>query len=162
MKMFQMLALMAVVGMTAWAMAEDTVHQKLPAERAQVKKDKVEFKKIEGSNSPQVMRMTPDMGQWDMATYWMGLSTPEGKSIIRLRVYNDGGETATFALYRNSKEGHVLIKKIEIPADAPKDAFINLDFPVESNTEWNGIIVKKFVKTAAPSIWIDEVSVLIP
>lgn len=155
-----MLTLTAIL-FAIFANAEDEEHQKIQGENPTKEKKHMEVKEIKGAEDGKVGRVKGSMNQWGFISYWMGIPTPDGKSKIRIRVYNDGQPTATYAVYINV-DGQKFIKKIEIPAGAKKNAFVNIDIPIEADAEWSGIFLKKFEKNDKPSPWIDSISVIVP
>ncbi len=109
----------------------------------------------------QAARVTASMNQWGYVTYWMGLTTPPGPAVVRVTAYNTGEATATYGIYiaGGSKDP---IGRLSIPADAPKNALVNIDLPVNLTKEWSGITVKKFTADPLPGLWIQSVSVILP
>jgi len=163
---FFVVALSCGVLFTHTAPAE-TVHQKAPGESAlkgdgKLAKDVLETKAVEGADSGKVVRAKGSLGQWDYVAYWFGIKVPAGDSVLRFRVYNDGDATASYAIYMRDENGQNMIGKLEIPADAAKDSFVNIDIPVSATEEWSGVIVKKAEKTDKPSPWIDTISAVLP
>lgn len=144
-----------------FANAGEEVHQKAQGEAPTKEKAKMEIKEVKGAEEGKIARVKGDMNQWGFVSYWLGIPTPDGKSTIRFRIYNDGQPTSTYAVYINV-DGQKFIKKIEIPADAKANSFVNIDIPVEADAEWSGIFLKKFEKSDKPSPWIDSISVLVP
>jgi len=145
----------------------ETVHQKAPGESAlkgdgKSAKDVLETNTVEGADSGKVVRAKGSLGQWDYVAYWFGLKVPAGDSILRFRVYNDGNPAASYAIYMRDENGQNMVGKLEIPADAAKNSFVNIDIPVSATEEWSGVIVKKAEKSNKPSPWIDTVSAVLP
>lgn len=147
----------------AWA---ETVHQQLDGSAAHkgdgskaVASGVMETKTT--ASTTEVARVTANMNQWGYVTYWMGLPTPPGASVVRITVFNTGEPTATYGVYivGGSKDP---VGKLTIPADAPKDAPVNIDVPVSLPKEWSGITIKKFSADSLPSPWIKSVSVVLP
>ena len=161
MKHVKLIVIALALSLAIFANAEEEVHQKIQGETPTKEKKHMEVKEVKGAEDGKVGRVKGSMNQWGFVSYWMGIPTPDGKSKIRIRVYNDGTPTASYAVYI-SVDGQKFIKKIEIPADAKKNAFINIDIPVEADAEWSGIFLKKFEKNDKPSPWIDSISVLVP
>ncbi len=160
MKLSKLMLGLAVLGLTTLGFAE-SVHQKAAGDRASDKKF-LETKEMKGAESGKISRLKGEMPQWGYVSYWMGIATPAGKSIIRFRVYVDGTDVAAYGVYKHSTEGQELIKKLEIPKDAEKDTFVTIDIPVDSKIEWGGVTFKKFEKNDKPGPWIDQVSVVLP
>jgi hypothetical protein len=160
MKTTKMIVTAIALSFAIFANAEE-VHQKIQGENPTKGKEHIQVKAIKGADSGKVGRVKGSLNQWGFVSYWMGIPTPDGKSIIRIRVYNDGNPTATYAVYIDV-DGQKFIKKLEIPANAKKDAFVNIDIPVNVDAEWSGIFLKKFEKTDKPSPIIDTISVIVP
>ncbi len=118
----------------------------------------LEIKEVDGAT---LARIKGSMTQWGYITYWMGLPTPAGASTIRFKVYNTGEPTGRYIIYIKDDSGQQQLGEFVIPADAPKNEFVNVDFPVNKQNEWAGIIVKKASTDNLPSPWIDSVSVLV-
>lgn len=154
----------AILSLSAIA---ETIHQKAPADAAlkgdgKTAKDLLELNSVAGADSGKVVRIKGGLGQWDYVAYWFGLKVPAGDSILRFRVYNDGTAPAEYMVYFRDANGQNMLGKLEIPADAKKDEFVNVDFPVSASEEWSGVIVKKAEKSDKPSPWIDTVSSVLP
>jgi hypothetical protein len=145
----------------------ETVHQKADGDSAlkgdgQAAKDVLEVKPLTEADSGKIVRIKGTVGQWDYVAYWFGIQVPAGESTIRFRVYNDGADTASYIVYIQTPNGQDLLGKLEIPAAAQKNAFVNVDLPVKSSEDWSGVLVKKADKTDKPSPWIDTVSAVLP
>jgi hypothetical protein len=102
------------------------------------------------------------MGQWGFVTCWFGLPAPEGKAVVRLRLYVDDQKTAHYSLYTVNKKGQSGIGALKIPADAKAGSFVTVDVPVDAKAEWSGLAIKKTEKSNLPGPWIDTVSVVLP
>ncbi len=109
----------------------------------------------------EVARVTGSMSQWGYVSYWMGLATPPGPAVVRVTVFNTGEPTATYGVYIVGG-GKDPVGKLTIPADAAKNAPVNIDIPVNLPKEWSGITIKKFTPDKLPSPWIQSVSVVLP
>lgn len=161
-----LLALVCSVSFTLDTFAE-TVHQKAAGDAAlkgdgKTAKEVLEVKPSAEAASGQVARVKGSLGQWDYVAYWFGLRVPAGDSILRFHIFNDGSDTASYMIYIKDASGQTMLGKLEIPADAPKNGFVNIDFPVKATDEWSGVIVKKADKSDKPSPWIDTVSAVLP
>jgi hypothetical protein len=166
MKSFVVLS--AIVALAAVTRAE-TVHQTIGGDKIYandggnaVAKGKMEAKKVDGATSDQVARIKGDMKQWGYVSCWFGLPSPQGKSTVRLRIYVDDPKVAKCMLYTVNKSGQNGIGVLKIPADAKQGTFVNVDVPVETDAEWNGLTIKKAEDSALPGPWIDTVSVVLP
>jgi hypothetical protein len=161
----------ALLGFGMLALAE-TVHQSLPADKLYtgdggnaVEKGQVEAKKVVGAESAggQIARVKGSMGQWGFVVGWFGVPTPAGKSIVRVRLYNEpGGKVAKYFLYTRNDKGSNGIGELKIPANTPEDTFVNVDVPVNASAEWSGLVIKKAEKNDLPSPWIDTISIVLP
>lgn len=145
----------------------ETVHQKAPGDSAlkgdgKSAKDVLETNTVAGADSGKVVRAKGSLGQWDYVAYWFGIKVPAGDSVLRFRVYNDGSATASYAIYMRDANGQNMVGKLEIPANAAKDSFVDIDLPVTASEDWSGVIVKKAEKSDKPSPWIDTVSAILP
>lgn len=166
-----LIAIVAVLGFGMLALAE-TVHQSSPAEKLYtgdggnaVEKGQAETKKVEGAESAsgQVARVKGSMSQWGFVTCWFGIPAPAGKSIVRVRIYNEAGtKTAKYFLYTRNDKGSNGVGELKIPADAKDKSFVTVDVPVNATAEWSGLVIKKAEKNDLPSPWIDTLSVVIP
>src|SRR5690606_35940944 len=110
----------------------------------------------------KVARVNDSMSQWGFVTYWMGVPTPSGKSTIRLKIWHTDDPTAGYALYVSTKDGQQSLGKITVSEDTETDSFVELDFPVNLEREWSGIVLKKADTQTLPSFWIHSVQVLLP
>lgn len=145
----------------------ETVHQKAAGDAAlkgdgKTAKDVLEIKPSTEADNGKIVRVKGSVGQWDYVAYWLGIPVPTGDSILRFHIYNDESETASYNIYIKDASGQTMLGKLEIPSDAKKDAFVNVDFPVKATAEWSGVIVKKADKSDKPSPWIDTVSAVLP
>ncbi len=145
----------------------ESVYQKAPGEAAlkgdgKSAKDVLETNPNTQADSGKVVRLKGSLGQWDYVAYWFGLKVPAGDSVLRFRVYNDGNPAASYAIYMRDANGQNMVGKLDIPADAKKDSFVDIDLPVTATEEWSGVIVKKAEKSDKPSPWIDTVSAVLP
>jgi hypothetical protein len=161
------IAAAAVLIVSGLAMAE-SVHQSVPANKLYtgdggnaVSKGQMETKQVEGADGGQVARIKGDMKQWGFVNCWFGLPAPEGKSVARLRIYVDSQKTAKFMLYIRTKDEQTSIGELKIPADAKEGTFVNVDVPVDSKTEWSGLVIKKADTSDLPSPWIDTASIVL-
>jgi len=163
------LAAAALLAFTSFVAAE-TVHQSMPGTKLftgdggnAVAKGQAETRKIEGAESGEVARVKGDMVQWGFVNCWFGLPAPEGKAIVRVRVYNEAGtKTAKYLLYTRTKADQSMIGEMKLPADAKENTFVNIDVPLTAKEEWSGLVIKKAEKSDLPSLWIDTVSVVLP
>jgi len=155
--LFLLTASLAVAGL---AHAEK-IHQQLEGEAAfsgdgknAVEVKKVETKEVGGDT---VARVTGGMSQWGYVNYWLGIPTPAGSAIIRLRILPSEEPTARYALYVG-KKGPIAIP---MPDDAKAGEFVDVDVPIEMEDEWNAIVLKKTTKDDLPGPWIDSIKVLL-
>ncbi len=157
------LALCLVASVPATA---ETVFQTVPGEAAVTSDGKKALaqKLIESKTLPEgeVSRTPGTLPQWGYVNYWFGISAPAGKTVVRFKIFVDDEATANFGAYTRVKGEQTLLGKIVIPADAPKNAFVTVDIPVDSPEEWNGISLKKIEKSDKPGPWIGSVSVVQP
>ncbi|MDF3129495.1 hypothetical protein P0Y35_09845 [Kiritimatiellaeota bacterium B1221] len=163
MKFFTLILLSGILAVPAFS---EQVHQSASGDaaytgsgKAALDVDQVEVKTVENK---KVARITPGMSQWGFVTYWMGIPTPSGESIIRLKIWNSGEPAATYAVYFSSKGGQEGLGKITIPENSKANSFVNIDFPVNSEREWSGIVLKKADKQELPGPWIESVQVILP
>ncbi|WFB36860.1 hypothetical protein P3T73_03675 [Kiritimatiellota bacterium B12222] len=159
------LAVLLASALSTYVMA-DTVHQTsigsaayTGSGKSALDVDQMETKDVEGG---EVARVTSGMSQWGFVTYWMGVPTPSGESIIRLKIWNTDEATATYAVYVSSKGGQEGLGQITIPEGSKPNSFVEVDFPVDSEREWSGIVLKKADKQELPSPWIQSVQVILP
>ncbi len=151
------------------AMAE-TVHQTVYGSKLHtgdggnaVAKGQMEAKKVDGAASGDVARVKASMNQWGYVTAWFGLPVPQGKSIVRIRLYNEAGQKcAKYMLYIAGQSGNTGFGELKIPADTKENTFVSIDVPISVNKEWNGLTIKKVDKSDLPSPWIDTVSIVLP
>jgi hypothetical protein len=124
----------------------------------------LEAKVIEVKSLPgnvKVARVVGSEHLWGFVNYWFKNSAPAGQSIVRVRVYVDNTAAAHYGIYVHAL-GDVLQGKLFIPASTKKNTFIDVDVPVESPKEWNGVSLKKMETSNKPSPWIDSVSLVMP
>ena len=145
----------------------DTVHQSLAGSAAKtgsgedaVAKNAVETKSL--PSGEKVARLAGSNPQWGYVNYWFGLPAPAGPVILRVKAYVDDAETAQYAFYIKRDGAEPLVQKLEIPSTAKKDSFVTIDIPVDLNTEWNGIALKKIAASDKPGPWIESISVVKP
>lgn len=158
------LLISALLFVSGLCLQAETVHQTSPGSAAYkgdgsnaVKSGLMETKTIKDA---PVARVTGSLSQWGFVTYWMGLRTPPGASVIRVRVFNTGEPTSGYAVYISggSKDS---LGKLDIPAGSPANSFVNIDIPVSLEKEWSGIVIKKTTKDELSGPWIESVSVLL-
>ena len=145
----------------------ETTHQTVRGEAAMtpdgaqaLAKKLIEVKSLpDGGNAARVVGT---MNQWGFVNFWFGLPAPAGKVIVRFKVYVEEGETAPFAAYIKKGSGDPQVSKLLVPADAPKNAVVTIDIPVDSPQEWNGLALKKIATSDKPSLWIESVSIILP
>jgi hypothetical protein len=140
------------------------VHQSAAGPQAYVGGDNAVTKgkaEVNTFGSSTCARVKSDMSQWGYVTYWMGIPTPSGNSIIRVRLYNDGEPSAKYAAYITADGGHKGVGSIVIPEGTPVGEFVDVDLDVYSDSEWSGIVLKKMTKDAEPSPWIESISVIL-
>jgi hypothetical protein len=111
-------ALLLVAALSCMIVSAEKVHQKLPGTSFTGKKDLVETKEIKGAAGGKVARMTGKMVQWGYVAYWFGIPAPEGKSIVRFKIYVDKDPIAVYAVYIKTESEQKFIKKLELPKDA--------------------------------------------
>jgi hypothetical protein len=145
----------------------ETIFQTVPGEAATTSdgakaldKKLIELKSIPGDGN--VARIPGSMTQWGYVNFWFGLPAPAGSVVVRFKVYVDDTTTASYGIYIRVKNESVLITKLAIPADAKKNAFVNVDVPVTQSEEWNGLSLKKMDASTNPSPWIESVSIVQP
>ncbi|HBC88492.1 MAG TPA: hypothetical protein DCZ94_16205 [Lentisphaeria bacterium] len=162
------LAIIAAVFSFTMAAYSESVHQTLPGEAALLNAGKsavegkvVEVKTVAGAKNEKLARITGTLSQWGFVSYWFGIPTPAGKSVIRFRIYVEG-ETAAFTVYLHTSSEQVALDPIKIPSAAKQNTFVTVDIPVDSKNEWSGIAVKKTEKSDKPGPWIESVSVVLP
>jgi hypothetical protein len=122
----------------------------------------VEVKDNAQASGGKIARVVGTAGQWAYVSFWFGVPAPAGKAVVRFRVYVDGTDTASFGVYTHLKAGQNLETKLQIPADAKKDSFVNVDVPVDVAEDWSGLTLKKFENSTKPGPWIDSVSIVLP
>jgi hypothetical protein len=154
----------ALILACALCVQAETVHQTAPGSAAYkgdgsnaVKSGAMETKTVKDTS---LARVSGSMSQWGFVTYWMGLRTPPGSSVIRVRVFNTGETTASYAVYISggSKDA---VGKLTVPAGTPADSFVDINIPVSLDKEWSGIVLKKTTSDALPGPWIESVSVVL-
>lgn len=160
-------ALLCGLLLPAFGVFAETVHQRADGDAAlkgdgKSAKEVLETKTDADASSGKISRVKGTLGQWDYVAYWFGVKVPAGESVLRFHIYNDGSDTASYMIYVKDANGQNMLGKLEIPADAKKDAFINVDLPVKASEDWSGVVVKKADKTDKPSPWIDTVSAVLP
>jgi hypothetical protein len=149
----------------------ETIHQSMAGTDAfaagggagsAVTKGQMETKDNPQATGGKVARVVGSAGQWAYVSFWFGIPAPAGKAIVRFKVWVDGTDTSTFGVYTQLKAGQNLETKLQIPADAKKDSFVNIDVPVSVTEDWSGVTIKKFDKSDKPGPWIDSVSIVLP
>ncbi|MBN8709322.1 MAG: hypothetical protein BGO12_05165 [Verrucomicrobia bacterium 61-8] len=160
-----LIAIAAIGALTLGNVRADTVHQSLGGEAARTSggQDAVAAKLVETKDLPSGEKLTRLPGstqQWGYVNYWFGLPSPAGAVTLRVKVYVDDTATGSYAFYIKRPAGDPLVKKLEIPADAPKNDFVTVDIPVEMTDEWNGLALKKIAASDKPSPWINTISVI--
>lgn len=149
---------------TPLAYSQDT-HQKVEAEAASTAEGKSALESDLMVSMEQedetVAQIKAELPQWGYVAFWIGIPAPEGNSTIRFRVYNTGEPAAKFIVYIMQDETQKMIAPLELPGDAAANAFINIDIPVEFDSEYSGIILKKAEDEPSPSLWLDSVSVVL-
>lgn len=142
----------------------ETVHQTAPASAAYkgdgsnaVKSGLMETKTIKDT---ALARVTGSMSQWGFVTYWMGLRTPPGTSIVRVRLFNSGETAASYGLYISGGPNESF-GKLDILSGTPANSFVDIDIPVSLDKEWSGIVLKKTTSDNHPGPWIESVSVIL-
>lgn len=145
----------------------ESVHQTLTGDAARTSggQDALAAKIIETKDLPsgeKIARLVGTTPQWGFVNYWFGIPAPAGTVTLRVKVYVDETEPASYAFYIKRAAGEPLVKKLEIPADAAKNGFVTVDIPVESTDEWNGLAFKKIAASDKPSPWIGSISVVKP
>lgn len=155
-------ALLFIAAVSCMVVNAEKIHQKLPGTSFTGKKELVESKQVKEATNGKVARMSGKMVQWGYVAYWFGIPAPEGKSIVRFKIYVDKTPVAAYGVYIKTENGQKFIKKLEIPEDAKPESFITIDVPVESDVEWSGLILKKFEKSDKPGPWLDTVSIVLP
>jgi hypothetical protein len=145
----------------------ETVHQTATIESAlsgegakATDKKLIETKDL--SSGEKIGRCVGSMPQWGFVNFWFGIPVPAGKATLRLKVYVDDTEPGSYALYVTQPGGDPLIKKLEIPADAKKNAFVTIDVPVDVAKEWNGLALKKIAASDKPGPWIESIQAVLP
>ena len=168
MKIVNILALAVSLSLVTSAISE-TMHQKVDGDsaftgdgRKAIDKKLIETKDLPAVGDGKVARMKADFPQWGFVAYWFGVPAPAGKVILRFRVYVDGTETATYAVYVHESSTQTYLSKLEIPADAKKDSFVKIDLPVDQPGEWNAVTLKKMDSAPKPGPWINTISVVLP
>src|SRR5512138_3173238 len=97
-KCFWAAAMILALGIVSTARAE-SIHQSVPGSKLHtgdggnaVAKGQMETKKVDGAQSGDVARVKGTMNQWGYVTCWFGLPAPQGKTIVRIRLYNEAGQ----------------------------------------------------------------------
>ncbi|WP_269542619.1 hypothetical protein [Cerasicoccus fimbriatus] len=146
------------------SIATANVHQSASGSQAYsgsnnaVTAEKMETESFDGNTCA---RVTASMPRWGYVTYWMGIPTPAGTSIIKFRLYNSGEETTTYSVYLDSNGKHEPLGELTIPADTPANSFVDVELSVYSDTKWSGITLKRTGESNGPSPWIQKVSVIL-
>jgi hypothetical protein len=161
MKISRIFAVTTAFALSMNAYAGETLLQTVNGDKTE-QGDRLEVKAEPKANSGKIARVHADLPQWGAVIYLLEKPIPAGKSIIRFRIYVDGQDTAKYSAYTLVNGDDVNIGLIPIPADAKTGSFINADVPVDSQTEWNGVFIKKVEKTDKPGPWIDTISVVKP
>lgn len=162
--MTKKILLVASILFTAVSFSVAGVHQRADGSAAYsngknaLSSGKVEVKAFGGL---ECARVTSKMTQWGFVTYWMGIPTPTGSSVIRFKLYNAEGSTAKYLVYVRYGEGADMVGKLAIPAGTAVGKYVTVDIPVESAGDWSGIVVKKADTSENPSPWIQSVSVVL-
>jgi hypothetical protein len=156
------------LSLASFVMAE-SVHQKVqgevafaPAGGSALEKNLIEVKSVPDAEEGKVARVKSDMNQWGFVSYWFGIPSPAGKSVLRIRIYLDDQPFAEYAAYTINPKGQNMLEKIKLPADAKPNTFVNVDLQVNADAEWSGVAIKKFEKTDKPGPWIDSISIVLP
>lgn len=144
----------------------ETIHQTAQGEVARTSggADAAAQKLIEIRDLPsgeKVARLAGSTPQWGFVNYWFGLPSPAGESTLRVKVWVGEEETGSYAFYIKKEGGDPIVKKLEIPADAPKASFVTIEIPVDMPQEWNGLALKKIAASDKPGPWIDSISVVL-
>lgn len=156
----QLLGLAAVAMMMGTSVLAENVHQVTEGETLYQNKNLLEIKEMEKASAGKIARVKGDLSQWGFVTYWFGNPAPAGDSTVRVRVYVDKDPTSMFALYTVSKGQQKWLKKLELPKDAKKGSFVDIDIPVKADKEWSGLAFKKFEDCDDPGVWVDKVSII--
>lgn len=168
-----MMAAAMVIAFAGFTTAQaEMVHQTVPGAKLHtgdggnaVAKGQMETKKVAGAEGEagEVARIKATMNQWGYVTAWFGLPAPQGKSVIRIRFYNEAGQKAAkYMLYIAGQAGKTGFGELKVPADAKENEFVTIDITVNASQEWNGLTIKKVDKTDLPSPWIDTISIVMP
>lgn len=157
------LALCLVASGTA---RSESIHQTAQGEVARTSggADAAAQKLIEIKDLPsgeKVARLAGSTPQWGFVNYWFGLPTPAGQTTLRVKVWVGDEETGSYAFYIKKEGSEPIVKKFEIPADAPKGSFVTIEIPVDMPQEWNGLALKKIAASDKPGPWIDSISVVL-
>jgi hypothetical protein len=145
----------------------ETVHQTVRGEAASapdggsaLDKKLIEIKSI--PNAGNVAHIVGTMSQWGFVNFWFGIPAPAGKVVIRFHIYVDDTPTSDYGVYVRLKSDAVFLAKLVVPADAPKNAFVDVDVPATETEDWSGLSLKKIQNSSKPSPWIDSVSIVLP
>jgi hypothetical protein len=117
------------------------------------------------TDSSKALRVKGAFPQWASVLFRFGPPVPTGKAVVRFKVYIDGTDTATYALYLVAPTGHdyeVGIFQIPADAEAKKNSCINVDVPINAAAEWSELLLKKTEKSDKPSPWIGSISIILP
>ena len=166
-KLTSLASLLALSAFVLGDVRAESVHQTLTGAAAKTSggEDAVAKKLVETKDLPsgeKIVRLAGSTPQWGFVNYWFGLPAPAGPVVLRVKAYVDGSETASYAFYIKREGAEPLVEKLEIPAGAAKDGFVTVDIPVDLNTEWNGLALKKIAASDKPSPWIESISVIKP
>lgn len=165
------LAMTAMILMAVTVLKAEKIHQKINGDAAVLQNQSsavasgaMEVKEVkDGDRTVKVARPSGKVEQWGFVSYWMGLATPAGKAILRIRIFVDDDDPAHFSVYKISATGaHEGVKPIRIPDDAKTGSFISLDISLESAENWSGLALKKTEMTANPGPWIESITVVLP
>lgn len=166
-KLTSLLSVLALGVLAHGDLRAETVHQSLAGAAAKTSSgEDAEAKKlIETKNAPsgeKVSRLAASTPQWGFVNYWFGLPSPAGPVVLRVKAFVDDSETAPYAFYIKRDGAEPLVQKLEIPANTAKNTFVTVDIPVDINTEWNGLALKKIAASDKPGPWIESISVIKP
>jgi len=165
MKLSLIAAIMTAFSLNTMAGAAE-VHQKTEGENAYTSSGSsaldagmVETLDVNGAT---VARVTGAMNQWGFVNYWIGIPAPAGKSTLRVRLYSSADASAKYLLYVSINGNQKMLKELRVPAETAAGTFVDVDFAVDAEGEWSGIVLKKADTSTNPSPWIDSISVLLP
>ena len=159
-------ALVLLMGCETFA---ETVHQSTQGDEAYcsdggkaLEKGLIEVKSTPEAEEGKIAQVKGSVPQWGFVSYWFGIPTPAGKATLRIRLYVDDKPVADYGAYVITSAGQILVGKIKIPEGTKAGAFVDVEIPVDSKDEWNGVAIKKFEQSASPSPWIKSLSVILP